>query len=124
MQIDRYTLCFQNIKELGEISPFKDWDQLNSTKSLSWYDAYNYIKHDRINNKEKANMRNAIDSVMAFAVVLMAQFGYRNATWNNNINKFIKVIKEPQWSIQDMYFPTNEGEDWNYIDYPNLVNRK
>lgn len=118
LQIDKYTTCFNFIDELGETTPFLGWDSVNSTQSLSWYNAYNLVKHDRINNKEKANMKNAIESVMAFAVVMMAQFGYRNSIWENNIGKYIKVINEPLWNISDFYFPVVKGENWKYINYP------
>ncbi|WP_223483669.1 hypothetical protein [Pseudomonas sp. A-RE-19] len=29
------------------ISPFDSWDESKSTQSLTWYDAYNLVKHDR-----------------------------------------------------------------------------
>lgn len=121
LQIDKYTIGFNYIDELCEITPFNGWDSFRATQSLWWYDAYNLVKHDRISNRDKATMKNAIDSLVAFAVVLIAEFGYRNPIWEDNIGKYIKVIKEPQWEIEDFYFPVCKGDVWKYVNNPEIV---
>ena len=121
LQIDRYTVRFNYIDELDDITPFKGWDKDKSTETLSWYNTYNKIKHDRINNRNKATMKEAIDSIAGFAVVLMAEFGYRNPIWEDNIGKYIKIIKEPQWKIEDFYFPVCKGDVWKCVNNPEIV---
>lgn len=120
LQIDQYTTNFNYISDLEDLTPFNGWNEKSPTESLSWYNAYNLVKHDRINKKEEATMHNAIESIMAFAIVMMAQFGYRNQIWQESIGKIIKVVKEPQWRINDFYFPVVDGEKWNYVNYPDL----
>lgn len=120
LQLDGYSLSLLNILGLKEHTPFAGWKDDKTTQSLKWYNAYNSIKHDRIHNFKLANLENAISSVMAFAIILIAEFGYRNPVWEENIGKHLAVGKEPQWRIDDFYFPVIEGEKWNYINYPNL----
>ena len=53
--------------------PFREW--VNS-HSLSWYQDYNSVKHDRFNNFSKANFWNSIQAVAAVFAILYAQFSY------------------------------------------------
>ena len=68
LKLKNYAIRFHRHHDFGTLTPFKDWSKDNPTKSLVWYDSYNKIKHDRENNFELANMKNAIDSVAAFAI--------------------------------------------------------
>ncbi len=110
LKLKNYAIRFHRHHDFGTLTPFKDWSKDNPTKSLVWYDSYNKIKHDRENNFELANMKNAIDSVAAFAITLIAQFGYRNILWNDKINKVIEVIEEPSWNIEDFYIPRRDSD--------------
>ena len=51
-----------------------------------------------------ANLGNAINALVAFALLLIAQSGYRNDLWNKNVGKVIKVVQEPQWELKEFYF--------------------
>lgn len=51
--------------------PFKDW---SSPHELTWYKAYNSVKHDRVSGLEGANLENIIDAVCGLAVILAAQY--------------------------------------------------
>ena len=55
---------------MNHISPFKNWNPSSPTKSLKWYDAYNKIKHDRIENLSLATLDNAINAVCALITLL------------------------------------------------------
>lgn len=82
------------------------------TKSLDWYTAYNQIKHDRENNFASANLKMAINSIMAYAVLLIAQYGYRNYLWNEKLAKVICIKQEPSWDIrEDVYVPRREFDN-------------
>lgn len=107
-KLNEYQLCLSRYG-LGFFSPFLSWNKINSTKSIKWYDEYNKVKHDREGKFELANLDNAINSVMALAIVLISQYGYRNDLWNEKVGRIIRVNKEPQWEIKDFYFPPFEG---------------
>ncbi len=51
--------------------PFFSW---KTNGSLTWYQAYNQTKHDRLNNFEKANFENLIDAFSGLCVLLSSQF--------------------------------------------------
>lgn len=48
------------------IAPFADWNK----KSLTWWRAYCDIKHDRVNNKKKASLINAVNATAAVYILL------------------------------------------------------
>ena len=68
------------------------------------------IKHDREVNFSLSNLENAIESVMAYAILLIAQYGYRNSLWNEKLGKVIDVHKEPLWNIRDFYIPKRNND--------------
>ena len=53
---------------------------------------------------------------MAFAITMIAQFGYRNNLWNEKIGKIIRVNREPNWNLQDFYLQSSEGN--NQVSFP------
>jgi hypothetical protein len=64
---DRLSLCL--ISPLQVLQPFQGW----TTTSPLWWQAYNSLKHDRLNNYPVATNRNAIMSMCALHQV-MASF--------------------------------------------------
>lgn len=118
LQLNEYTLSFSRFEELGDSKPFFKWNSNNPTGSLSWYLDYNNVKHDRESNFSKANLTNAIDSIMALAALMVSQFGYRNELWHEKVGKIIKIKTEPQWNIRELYIPSREGEEFTPVDYP------
>lgn len=111
LRLVEYTLSFNRYALLGNFSPFLKWDIKEPTKSLDWYTAYNQIKHDRENNFASANLKMAINSIMAYAVLLIAQYGYRNYLWNEKLAKVICIKQEPSWDIRDVYVPRREFDN-------------
>lgn len=58
------------------VKPFDGWHTAQSPQSpLSWYKAYNEVKHDREMNFSKASLENLILSISALHVNLQAEFG-------------------------------------------------
>src|SRR4029077_7368121 len=55
----------------SQLRPFGQWQ---GSSSLSWYQAYNSVKHDRSQNFLLSNFENVLDSVAAVLVILFAQF--------------------------------------------------
>ncbi len=55
-----------NIKRKDiRLTPFKNWDENRASKSLSWWEDYNSVKHNRIINNKKANLENVLNSLSA-----------------------------------------------------------
>lgn len=112
LRLDEYQLSFYRFPELGSYTPFAEWQG----DKISWYDGYNKIKHNREKEFPKACLNYAIDSIMAFAITMIAQFGYRNNLWNEKIGKIIRVNREPNWDLQDFYLQSSEGN--NQVSFP------
>jgi hypothetical protein len=115
LRLNEYEIEVTSHLDLPIISPFLAWDKAAPTQSLTWYDAYNAVKHDREVKFDRAKLEYAIHSVVACAVMLIAQWGY-DAPQMNKINNFFKVISIPQWSPEDRYY-CSLGSTWNKIDY-------
>ena len=120
LRLEEYSLILANLDSIDEISPFCNWDAPDTTQTLPWYDAYNKVKHDRIENFELANLQMAIDSTLAFATLLIASFGYRNEIWNDKIGKVITIKKEPLWSLEDFCLPALCDREVRNINYPDV----
>ena len=107
LKLDEYELSFYRYGDLRTFSPFSAWD---NDKQLDWYKAYNHIKHNREKNFSEANLLNAINAIMAYAIILIAQYGYRNDLWRVTIGKIIHIEKEPKWDLEDFYIKSPDGQ--------------
>ena len=123
LRIDEYSVSFSNFDTIKDFSPFQKWESPNTTQTLTWYDAYNKVKHDRINNFEFANLENAIESTLAFALLLIVSYGYHNDIWNEKIGRIIEVKKEPLWLLKDFYLPPILGSEIVYDKHPDICKK-
>lgn len=112
LRLDEYELSFYRFPELGSFSPFAEW----RGDKIPWYDGYNKIKHNREKEFPCARLDYAINSIMAFAIVLISKYGYRNNLWNEKIGKIVRVNREPHWNLKDFYFKSSENRI--QISYP------
>ena len=74
------------------------------------YEAYNHIKHNLEKHFAEAKLFNAINAVMAYAIILIAQYGYRNDLWSETVGKIIHIDKEPTWNLEDLYIKDPNGQ--------------
>ena len=107
LKLDEYELSLCRFGDLGTFSPFLTWE---SNKQLKWYKEYNHIKHNREKHFAEAKLFNAINAVMAYAIILIAQYGYRNDLWSETVGKTIQIDKEPAWSLEDLYIKNLDGQ--------------
>lgn len=63
--LEEYEVILKPYKNIEPIRPFANWNSLNPTQSLEWYNAYNKTKHDRHLHFDKATLFNCIHSVVA-----------------------------------------------------------
>jgi hypothetical protein len=54
-----------------DITPFDEWNLDNTKHRLTWWDAYNGIKHNRIDNMCKANLQNTLNILGALFLLEM-----------------------------------------------------
>ena len=107
LKLDEYELSFYRYGDLGTFSPFSTWE---NDGQLYWYQAYNHIKHNREKHFAEAKLFNAINAIMAYAIILIAQYGYRNDLWHETVGKIIHIEKEPKWDLEDFYIKSPDGQ--------------
>lgn len=116
MRLNEYSISFSDYFHLGEFFPFKEWTTKGGT--LSWYNAYNHVKHKRYENFAEANLENAINAVMGLAVFLVAQYGSNNNLWKRKIDTNLKIRKRPYWAVEDYYIPFTNDIAPVAVQYP------
>ena len=121
LRLDEYSLSFYRYGDLGFFSPFNKWEK---DKELSWYKAYNKVKHNREDKYTDAKLYNAINAIMALCIIVIAQFGYRNDLWKERIGKVIRVEKEPLWDLEDFYLAHSDKRDHFHYSFPDYTEHK
>lgn len=56
-------------REIDNIKPFYGWDNNQPAKSLTWWSAYNAVKHNRGDNRQEASMKNVLYALAALCVL-------------------------------------------------------
>ena len=113
LKLNEYELSFYRYGDLGTFSPFSAW---KNNEQLYWYQAYNHIKHNREKHFAEAKLFNAINAIVAYTIILIAQYGYRNDLWRETVGKIIHIEKEPQWDLEDCYIKSPDGQ--RAVPYP------
>ena len=54
--------------------PFKTWSQSQPSKSIPWWENYNSVKHDRVNNFKLASFENALTILSALFILEMLYY--------------------------------------------------
>lgn len=113
LKLNEYELSFYRYGDLGTFSPFSTW---KTDEQLYWYQAYNHIKHNREKHFAEAKLFNAINAIVAYTIILIAQYGYRNDLWHETVGKIIHIEKEPKWDLEDYYIKSPDGQ--RAVPYP------
>lgn len=119
------------------LKPFEDW---KLDKPLSWYQAYNLSKHDRLNSFHEANFQNLISAYSGLFVLLSSQFRNLSFLPGNaglavstdsyykgwfGIGGFLMIQFPSTWSEDEIYefdwtHLKNEKHRFDKIDYNSL----
>lgn len=115
-KLNEYEVFLPSYPSLGSFSPFKDWHAPNYSKSLSWYDAYNKVKHNRGGTKHLATFGALINAVSAIHILLEAQYGkelfqYR---FQYTFRTIFQTSVRPKWLVSEICTPIlqREGVVW------------
>ena len=79
-----------------ELQPFMNW-KVNPFKSPDWWTPYNKVKHERITNYEKANLKNVLNSLAALYILeqyLVKYIGDRDKVYDvpNDISQLFEMV--------------------------------
>ncbi len=92
-----------------ELKPFGAWKPPGDT--LSWWTGYNKIKHHRDSAYDKANLKNAIDSVAGLFVI--NSFFYKKQVYHGELAPLAKLFKHRSLKSSEAY----ETKGTNMDDY-------
>ena len=108
MKLAKYAVDFPYYPWMSECRPFDGWK--NGTKDLSWYGAYNNVKHNRDDNFPQASLNNAFQALAGFFVMLCAQYGWDFALTGDAASRaFFRLKAYPEWSLSEYYVPPYIG---------------
>lgn len=116
LRLADYEIAFPEYPWLASVAPFRGWHASKPTESLTWYAAYNAIKHDREGSFPQATLEHALNAVAAVVVIAVGQFGRQFLAKSARWNQLFAVRKEPRWSVGDCYWPTEAMPE--PVDYP------
>ncbi len=133
--LDDYSIIFPHWHGIkNERFPFRQW---KNNEPLTWYQAYNKCKHDRLHNFEQASLGNLLDAFSGLCVLLSSQFRTESFSTGSDslavntdnyygggfgIGGFLIVDFPSDWTEDEMYeFDWDklkkEGNRFRKIDY-------
>jgi len=118
LRLGEWSVALKDYPNLGEFSPFSEWSKACPTKSLTWYDSYNAVKHDRETNFSRANLADLLSAMAALHIIQAAQWGPElfDRFYGDHFSPFF-VTKWPKFSASELYIP-NIGFDNQLSAFP------
>ncbi len=128
-RLNEYSLTFERWETVHEFRPFNAWNP-SRREPLTWYDAYNEVKHDRYGNFKKARLEYLMNALAGLICIMHAQYGEGMSHvgfqeyGTTDINE--GTVVTPMFTIKAPQFPDEEqyGFVWDNIEkaqYP-IVN--
>jgi hypothetical protein len=111
MRLHEYEVEVFRYPDVPKIKPFEAWAP-GSAAPLSWYAAYNKVKHDREQNFEHATLGHLITAICGVHALMVAQFGSGNIAFGESRQLW---AKEPVFPPSDQYlspFIAGIGPAW------------
>lgn len=124
LKLAEYAIGFIAFPWLDPEKPFGAWKPDRATKTLTWYEAYHDVKHDRDKNFSKGTLAHAFRAVSACAVMMLAQYGERSV--GSELRRFFLLSAPLEWSWTERYFQPLIGQhadgstrpaDWTRVSY-------
>lgn len=115
-RLNEYSLTFERWETDHEFKPFIEWNP-SRRESLTWYDAYNDVKHDRYGNFKKARLEYLMSALAGLICIMHAQYGEGMSHvgfqeyGTTDINE--GVVETPMFTIKAPHFP--EEEQYSFI---------
>lgn len=112
LRLDQWAVALNDYPNIGEFSPFSEWNKEHPTKSLPWYDSYNATKHDREKNFSRANLKDLVCAMAALHIMQAAQWGPElfDPFHGNVVSPFF-LTKWPDYGAADQYIPNVDATE-------------
>ncbi len=119
-KLGEYAIFLISWSPKKKLVPFKEWknkkEWTDHDCSLSWYQAYNDVKHDRHKEFPKASLENALCAIAALYIILFSQFAFAtgvHSTMGDLVINFeegtistagdIFEVVPPRWTEEELY---------------------
>jgi hypothetical protein len=116
LRLQEYKVDLAFYPAIGSRKPFQGWNAQAPTQSLTWYHAYNAVKHDREHEFHRATLETAIDAVTACAIMLAAQYRLI-PSWRDQIGGFFSFEESPEWLPAQRYVYSDNSGGWKDIPF-------
>ena len=114
-----YSVKLVDVADYPLIYPFRGWTASSPTTSLSWYDAYNKVKHDNERNAHHATLKNVVDACAAVYVLAIGQFGQNPFLPGDRFGQRVLFIEGVyNYHEADVYHGVSGGGSWTPVNYP------
>lgn len=116
LHLKEYEFTLKAYSNVQPIKPFENWNSINPTNSLDWYDAYNKTKHDRDNYFSEATLLNCIKAVVANLVMYCVRFSPfplfdQSNTFSSLVNQLFDVKLINDTKVENFYLHKVEIPD-------------
>lgn len=107
LKLQCYSINFPNYPNIPSISAFTNWDYDNPTQSLSFYEAYNSVKHDRESHLKDATLEQLFYAFAGLIIVSGAQMGLELMEAHPEFRSIFSVAGRPGWNANEVYICDN-----------------
>ena len=120
-RLNEYTLTFERWTTAHEFKPFVEWNP-SRREPLSWYDAYNDVKHDRYGNFRQAKLEYLMNALAGLICIMHAQYGkgmsHVGFQEYGTIDINEGIVETPMFTIKAPNFPDEEKYDfiWDILE--------
>ncbi|MGO8954728.1 MAG: hypothetical protein ACLQF2_15585 [Rhodomicrobium sp.] len=84
LHLGEYGVHFAQYQTLKDVRPFSHWQLINTTKSLTWYNDYNYSKHNRREAGHRSTLLAAVHATAGALILFVVQHGLRELFDSND----------------------------------------
>lgn len=114
-KLSEYKISFYRWQGKQMWAPFAEWSTMHT---LSWYQAYNKVKHNRLQEFSNANLENLMNAVAGLICVLHAQVGDR--VGGMDINGICAISTNSQFEVDTNTFHLEvpafpEAEQYSFV---------
>lgn len=119
VDLTKYKISLVGYAKPYKCCPFEHWEKKKVSQSLSWYYAYNEIKHNREENFHLATLENCINAIAANLIMFAVRFSPTTLYNENDVcsNLARSALKYEIENSRDFYIPVFEGEHYLYDTY-------
>lgn len=120
LYLKEYEFTLKTYSTIPSIIPFENWNAINPTTSLNWYDSYNKTKHNRDDHFSDATLLNCIQAVVANLVMYCVRFSPftlfdQSNTFSSLVNQHFEVklrnATPENFYLHEIELPTDTRSD-------------